>query len=75
MPPLFYFRPFDFHADTREPDKRLRFMFIPLPLEVEDPDTARLLQAFIVIVNLALLLTIAAVALAFLSGVIVLPGS
>ncbi len=74
MPPkLFYFMPFDFHMDTKEPDRRLRFMLIPLPVEVEDPDTARLMQAFLVLVNVALLGLIAVLVIAFTSGVISLP--
>ena len=73
MPPLFYFRPFDFHADTREPDRRLRFMLIPLPVEVENRNTARLIQAIIVVTNIALLGVIAVVVIAFINGVIALP--
>lgn len=73
MPPIFYFQPFDFHADTREPDKRLRFLFIPLPIEVEDKGTAELINTWIVLINVALLLTIGLALLLVLAGVIPLP--
>ncbi len=69
MPPFFYFRPFDFHPDTREPDHRARFLFFRLPVEVEDERTEEMLNTAIWLINAAVLGLIAVVVLLFVTGV------
>lgn len=69
MPPFFYFRPFDFHPDTREPDNRARFLFFRLPIEVEDEEAEEMLNFAIWVINAAVLGLIAIVVLLFVTGV------